>query len=85
MTDGIVTTRELIGLPRTKEVFNGEPPEGVVMELGDWEFEQMAGGFFLQSGVYCLMHKNGETKDKTRGADPRNFILKMPLKNFDDQ
>jgi DNA polymerase type B, organellar and viral len=82
MTDGIVTTRELKGLPRAKEVFEGEPPEGTIMELGDWEFEQMAGGFFLQSGVYCLVHKSGKTKDKTRGADPRNFILKMPLKDL---
>jgi hypothetical protein len=104
MTDGIVTTRPLVGEPYTyewispegkkeiregrrglsnaKEVFNGKPPEGVEMDLGDWEFEEMAGGFFLQSGVYCLIHKNGETKDKTRGADPRNFILKMPLKEL---
>jgi hypothetical protein len=82
MTDGIVTSRELKGLPRAKEVFEGEPPAGTVMELGDWEFEKMQGGFFLQSGVYCLVHKSGKTKDKTRGVDPRNFILKMPLKDL---
>jgi hypothetical protein len=52
------------------------------MDLGDWEFERMSGGFFLQSGVYCLVHKSGKTKDKTRGADPRNFILRMPLKDL---
>jgi hypothetical protein len=82
MTDGIVTTRELKGLARAKEVFEGEPPAGTIMNLGDWEFEKMAGGFFLQSGVYCLVHRSGKTKDKTRGADPRNFILKMPLKDL---
>ena len=39
-------------------------------------------GFFLQAGVYTIMHKSGKTKDRTRGADPRNFILKMPLKDL---
>jgi hypothetical protein len=82
MTDGIVTTRELKGLPRAKEVFNGEPPEGTVMELGDWEFERMQGGFFLQSGVYCVIHKNGVPKNRTRGADPMKFLFKKPLKEL---
>jgi hypothetical protein len=82
MTDGIVSTRELKGLPRVKEVFDGDPPPGVQINLGDWEMERMAGGFFLQSGVYHIAHKSGKTKDKTRGADPRKFILKMDLKDL---
>ncbi len=82
MTDGIVSTRELKGLPRAKEVFEGEPPAGVELNLGDWEFERMAGGFFLQSGVYCIIHKSGKTKDRTRGADPMKFLLRMPLKDL---
>lgn len=82
MTDGIVSTRGLKGLSRVKEVFNGEPPKGVQIDLGDWEMERMGGGFFLQSGVYHIAHKNGKSKDKTRGADPRRFILKMELKDL---
>jgi hypothetical protein len=82
MTDGIVSTRELKGLPRAKEVFNGEPPEGTVINLGDWEFEHMGGGFFLQSGVYHIFHKNGEPKDRTRGSNPMNFVFKKPLRDL---
>jgi hypothetical protein len=73
---------KLKGLPNAKEVFNANPPEGVIINLGDWEFERMRGGFFLQSGVYYIEHMNGKMKDKTRGADPRNFIIKMPLKEL---
>jgi hypothetical protein len=89
MTDGIVSTRELKGLVNAKEVSEkyGKPGDpapapGVIINLGDWEFEQMAGGFFLQSGVYCLIHRSGETKDKTRGANPLNFVIKKPLKDL---
>ncbi|MGB6709574.1 MAG: hypothetical protein WBE85_05305, partial [Methylocella sp.] len=55
MTDGIVATRELTGLLRAKEVFESVPPEGTIMNLGDWEFERMAGGFFLTERrlLYC--------------------------------
>jgi hypothetical protein len=62
ITDGIVATRELKGLERAKEVFEGDTPEGAQINLGDWEYEQMAGGFFLQSGVYHLAHKSGENE-----------------------
>jgi hypothetical protein len=89
MTDGIVSTRELKGLPNVKEVSEkyGEPGDpapapGVIINLGDWEFERMEGGFFLQSGVYCIIHKSGKTKDKTRGANPMNFVIKKPLKDL---
>lgn len=82
MTDGIVSTRELKGLPRVKEVINGEAPTGTQIDLGDWEMERMGGGFFLQSGVYHIVHKNGDAKDKTRRADPRRFILKMELRDL---
>jgi hypothetical protein len=82
MTDGIVSTRELKGLVNAKEIFEGDPPEGTIINLGDWEFERMAGGFFLQSGVYCIVHKSGKTKDRTRGANPMEFIIKKPLKEL---
>lgn len=82
MTDGIVSTRELKGLPRAKEIFEGDPPEGVTIDLGDWEFEKMAGGFFLMSGVYCIVHISGETKDRTRGANPMNFVFKKALQDL---
>jgi hypothetical protein len=82
MTDGIVSTRELKGLMNAKEIFEGEPPEGTIINLGDWEFERMAGGFFLQSGVYCIVHKSGKTKDRTRAANPMEFIIKKPLKEL---
>jgi hypothetical protein len=82
MTDGIVSTRELKGLPRAKEVFEGEPPEGTIISSGDWEFERMAGGFFLQSGVYHIQHKSGEPKDRTRGSNPMNFVFKKPLRDL---
>jgi hypothetical protein len=37
MTDGLVTTRELMGLPRAKEVFEEEPPPGLpsILEIGN--------------------------------------------------
>src|SRR5262249_42872451 len=82
MTDGIVSTRELKGLKNVKEVFNGEPPPQTRIDLGDWQFERMGGGFFLYSGAYHIAHKNGEAKDRTRGTDPRNLIFKMSLRDL---
>ena len=35
MTDGAVSTRELKGLPNAKEIFEGEPPPGTIINLGD--------------------------------------------------
>ena len=63
MTDGIVTTRRLEGLPN---VVN----EGGESSLGDWEYAPVQGGTFLHAGVYS-MRKAGEELTKTRGVDPK--------------
>jgi hypothetical protein len=63
MTDGIVTTRRLEGLPN---VVN----EGDESALGDWEYAPVMGGTFLHAGVYS-MRKAGEELTKTRGVDPK--------------
>jgi hypothetical protein len=63
MTDGIVTTRQLVGLPN---VVN----EGGESNLGDWEYARVEGGTFLHAGVYS-MRKAGKELTKTRGVDPK--------------
>jgi hypothetical protein len=63
MTDGIVTTRRLEGLPN---VVN----EGDESQLGDWEYAPVQGGTFLHAGVYS-MRKAGKELTKTRGVDPK--------------
>ena len=63
MTDGIVTTRRLEGLPN---VVN----EGDESRLGDWEYAPVQGGTFLHAGVYS-MRKAGKELTKTRGVDPK--------------
>jgi hypothetical protein len=63
MTDGIVTTRRLEGLPN---VVN----EGDESNLGDWEYAPVQGGTFLHAGVYS-MRKAGKELTKTRGVDPK--------------
>jgi hypothetical protein len=63
MTDGIVTTRRLEGLPN---VVN----EGDESKLGDWEYAPVQGGTFLHAGVYS-MRKAGKELTKTRGVDPK--------------
>jgi hypothetical protein len=63
MTDGIVTTRRLDGLPN---VVN----EGDESKLGDWEYAPVQGGTFLHAGVYS-MRKAGKELTKTRGVDPK--------------
>jgi hypothetical protein len=64
MTDGIVTTRRLEGLP---DVVNEGDPN---TKLGDWEYTPVQGGTFLHAGVYS-MRKGGEELTKTRGVDPK--------------
>ena len=63
MTDGIVTTRRLGGLPNVVD-------EGGESRLGDWEYAPVQGGTFLHAGVYS-MRKAGEELTKTRGVDPK--------------
>ena len=63
MTDGIVTTRRLEGLPNVVD-------EGGESRLGDWEYAPVQGGTFLHAGVYS-MRKAGEELTKTRGVDPK--------------
>jgi hypothetical protein len=63
MTDGIVSTRRLEGLPN---VVN----EGDESRFGDWEYAPVQGGTFLHAGVYS-MRKAGEELTKTRGVDPK--------------
>jgi hypothetical protein len=65
MTDGIVTTRRLEGLPN---VVN----EGDESQLGDWEYAPVQGRTFLHAGVYS-MRKAGKELTKTRGVDPSVF------------
>ena len=74
MTDGLVSTRELKGLERVK-------PEGADnIVLGDWEMRRVNGGFFLMSGFYALIEKDGKAKAKTRGFNPHHFVTrKAPL------
>jgi hypothetical protein len=62
MTDGIVTTRRLEGLPN---VVN----EGDESQLGDWECAPVQGGTFLHAGVYS-MRKAGKELTKS-GVDPK--------------
>jgi len=79
MTDGIISSEKLGTLPNEKEVFEAGPAEGTIVNLGDWECLKLAGGYFLQSGVYSIHHVSGKPKDRTRGTDPHKFLLKMNL------
>ena len=73
-TDGIVSTRELIGLPRVRR-------EGEDVELGDWEYCLADGGLFIQAGVYTYgkvkIGKDGKRSivpvSKLRGATAKNY------------
>jgi hypothetical protein len=70
-TDGIVSTRELKGLERVRDVGAGEKAA-----LGDWEMDRLGGGMFLQSGLYVLFKLGGETKNiKTRGVNMARVLL----------
>jgi len=60
-TDGILSTRELTGLPRVRR-------EGEFVELGDWEYCEADSGLFIQAGVYTY----GKVKT---GADGRRSIV----------
>jgi hypothetical protein len=83
MTDGIVSTKPLKGLANVKELVNGKAKDpSVPINLGDWEFEKMTGGGFLQSGVYYIEHPNGETKDRTRGADKQKMLYVKDFKTW---
>ncbi len=75
MTDGIVSTRKLHD--EAKIIDANVKPEGAEnIELGDWEWKKVKGGFFLMSGLYALLDENGEAKTtKTRGFNPHNFLL----------
>jgi hypothetical protein len=77
-TDGVVSTKELTGLERVRDVDSGEKPE-----LGDWEMNRLGGGFFLQSGVYVLFDPDGTVKSKkSRGLNPRNMLMKEGVDEF---
>lgn len=70
-TDGIVSTRELIGVRRS----------GENIELGDWELYDGDGGLFIQAGVYhygkVKIGKDGKRRiepvTKLRGATAKNY------------
>jgi hypothetical protein len=84
MTDGIVSTRplDLGALLRKKDADD--------VQLGDWEVEEVKDGFFLMSGVYSYIkevkEKDGSIKEvtfgKSRGFDPRNFLLRKDMMQF---
>jgi hypothetical protein len=76
MTDGLVSTRELVGLPRVKV----KDKERVA--LGDWEMETKTGGFFFQSGLYSLENGALKPKSKLRGVNPQRFVLKKSVHDF---
>ena len=69
-TDGIISTKELQGLPRVIDTDANENPD-----LGDWEFARLGGGMFLQSGMYTLVELDGKMTVKTRGVNPVNVLL----------
>jgi hypothetical protein len=69
MTDGIVTTRRLEGLPNVVK-------EGGESHLGDWEYAPVQGGTFLHAGVYS-MRKAGEELTKTRAASTLSASRRM--------
>ena len=77
MTDGIVTTRRLEGLPN---VVN----EGEESRLGDWEYAPVEGGTFLHAGVYS-MRKAGKELTKTRGVDPKRVSADEMPENYSFQ
>jgi hypothetical protein len=52
MTDGIVTTLRLEGLPNVVD-------EGGESALGDWEYAPVMGGTFLHAGVYSMRKAGG--------------------------
>jgi hypothetical protein len=83
MTDGITSLEPLKGLERVKEVIDGKPKNpDTIIDLGDWEYERMKGGGFLQSGVYYLEHYSGEMKDRTRGANKQNLLYVKDFKEL---
>jgi hypothetical protein len=73
-TDGIVSTRELQGLPRVRK-------KGEIVDLGDWEYSQADSGLFVLPGVYTYgkveYDKNGgrtiKPVTKLRGGDPKKY------------
>jgi hypothetical protein len=73
-TDGIVATRELVGLARVRKA-------GENVELGDWEHCEADGGLFVQAGVYTYgkvkIGKDGRRSivpvSKLRGATAKNY------------
>ena len=73
-TDGIVSTRPLIGLARVKKA-------GDAVELGDWEYNEADGGLFVMPGVYTYgkvaIDETGERTikpvTKIRGGDAKKY------------
>jgi hypothetical protein len=75
-TDGIVSTRPLIGLPRVRE-------EGEDVELGDWEHCKADSGLFIQAGVYTY-GKIKIGKDVKRSIAPVTKLRGATAKNYTD-
>ena len=77
-TDGIVSTRSLIGLARVKNA-------GEDVELGDWEYSEADGGLFVMPGVYnygkVTTDETGartiQPVTKIRGGDPKKYAAKV--------
>jgi hypothetical protein len=82
MTDGIVSTRKLHNEASVLDA-NIKLEGSANIELGDWEWKTVEGGFFLMSGLYALLEKDGTAKTtKTRGFNPHNFILGKSVLEF---
>lgn len=83
-TDGILSTAELKGLPRVIELNDkGEPVDSSKkVGLGDWEFNRLKGGGFLQSGVYFLIQFNGKVKERSRGTRSSSFANGWNMQTF---
>jgi hypothetical protein len=77
-TDGIVSTRPLIGLARVKNA-------GDSVELGDWEYNEADGGLFVMPGVYTYgkvaIDETGvrtiQPVTKIRGGDAKKYAAKV--------
>jgi len=82
VTDGIVSTRKLHNEAHALDA-NVKPEGRDDVELGDWEWKSVKGGFFLMSGLYALLDENGEAKTtKTRGFNPHNFVYGKDVLEF---
>jgi len=82
-TDGIVSTKPLVGLARVRN-------QGDVVDLGDWEYSEADSGLFVLPGVYTYgkieYDKAGSRTikpvTKLRGGDAKKYAAQVKVNQW---